>query len=54
MPAKVGASGPAKHLSEVGEETDNLPVSAAADEGADQRPNIVFGHTAHRCLAKRW
>ena len=48
----MALSGPTEHLGEVGEETDGLPVSAAIDHGADQRPNIVFGDAAHRGLAE--
>ena len=48
----MALSGPAEHLSVVGEETDGLPVSAAVDHGIEQRPNIVLGHIVHRCLAE--
>ena len=51
-PPRLALSGPTEHLGEVREEAEGLPVSAAVDHGAGQRPNIVFGDAAHRGLAE--
>ena len=51
-PPRLALSGPTEHLGEVREEAEGLPVSAAVDHSAGQRPNIVFGDAAHRGLAE--